>query len=138
MIIDNRVYAYIFAILLLLELCETFLSKEMIFTLVKSMVDWLFNFIKIIIKPKILLTFGIAWMITNGWSYIFVFVGVHFNNNWFLAVGSAYQAFLWLPITPEKIVTVAISIWLCKLFFPKDKKLQEQLRSLSPNNILKK
>ncbi|MCK9577316.1 MAG: hypothetical protein M0R51_15540, partial [Clostridia bacterium] len=80
MVIDNRIYAYIFAILLLLELCETFLTKEMVFTLVKSVVDWLFNFIKIIIKPKMLLTFGIAWMITNGWSYVAVFLGVYFDN----------------------------------------------------------
>lgn len=138
MIIDNRVYAYIFAILLLLELCETFLSKEMIFTLVKSMVDWLFNFIKIIIKPKILLTFGIAWMITNGWSYLAVFFGIYFDNKWLLGVGSAYQAFLWFPFTVEKVITIAIALVLSKVMFPKDKKLQEQLRSLSPNKILKK
>lgn len=138
MIIDNRVYAYIFAILLLLELCETFLSKEMIFTLVKSMVDWLFNFIKIIIKPKILLTFGIAWMITNGWSYLAVFFGIYFDNKWLLGIGSAYQAFLWFPFTVEKVITIAIALLLSKFMFPKDKKLQEQLRSLSPNNILKK
>lgn len=138
MVIDNHIYAYIFAILLLLELCETFLTKEMVFTLVKSVVDWLFNFIKIIIKPKMLLTFGIAWMITNGWSYIFVFVGIRFNNNWFLGIGTAYQAFLWFPFTVEKVVTVAIAIVLSKFLFPKDKKLQDELKALSPSNILKK
>ncbi len=138
MVIDNRIYAYIFAILLLLELCETFLTKEMVFTLVKSVVDWLFNFIKIIIKPKMLLTFGIAWIITNGWSYIFVFVGIHFNNNWLLGIGTAYQAFLWFPFTVEKVVTVAIAIVLSKFLFPKDKKLQDELKALSPSNILKK
>ena len=76
-------------------------------------------------------------MITNGWSYIFVIVGIYFRNNWLLGIGGAYQTFLWLPFTPEKIVTVAISIWLGKLFFPKDKKLQARLLKLSPKNILK-
>ena len=32
------------------------------------------------------------------------------------------MAFLWLPISPEKIVTVGISIALLKFLFPNDQK----------------
>ena len=37
-----------------------------------------------------------------------------------IALGGGYMAFLWLPISPEKVVTVAIAIWLLKVLFPTD------------------
>lgn len=131
---DYRLGVYLIALLIILNLL---LTKELAIKIGKNLLQWLFSLLVIFTSPKILLTFGIAWMITNGWSYIFVFLGIHFRNNLLLGIGSAYQTFLWLPITPEKIVTVAISIWLGKLFFPKDKKLQARLLKLSPKNIVK-
>ena len=59
-------------------------------------------------NPRLLLCLGIAWMI---------------------AVGGAYLTFLWLPISPEKIVTVAIAILLLRLFFPKDTRTLAVLQS---------
>lgn len=132
--LDYRLGVYLLALLIILNLL---LTKEIAIKIGKNLLQWLFSLLVIFTSPKILLTFGIAWMITNGWSYIFVFLGVHFRNNWLLGIGSAYQTFLWIPITPEKIVTVAISIWLGKLFFPKDKKLQARLLKLNPKNIVK-
>lgn len=78
--------------------------------------------IQFIINPRLLLCFGIAWLITNGWSYIMLGLGTYFQIGWMMAVASGYLAFLWLPISPEKIVTVAISIALLKLLFPRDEK----------------
>ena len=75
-----------------------------------------------IANPRLLLCFGIAWMITNGWSYILIGLGTFFDINWMIAVGSAYLAFLWLPISPEKIITIPIAITLLRLLFPKDEK----------------
>ena len=75
-----------------------------------------------IANPRLLLCFGIAWMITNGWSYILIGLGTFFDINWMVAVGSAYLAFLWLPISPEKIITIPIAITLLRLLFPKDEK----------------
>ena len=98
---------------------------------------WLKALAKILITPKMLLTFGIAWMITNGWSYLFVFFGIKFGIKWMLSIGVGYQAFLWLPFTAEKIITVAIAIWLGKIIFPHDHYLQDKLAALSPKNIIK-
>lgn len=80
------------------------------------------KFVQFIANPRLLLCFGIAWMITNGWSYIMIGIGTFFEIKWMIAVGSAYLAFLWLPISPEKILTIAISIGLLRWLFPKDEK----------------
>ncbi len=73
-----------------------------------------------ILNPRLLLCFGIAWMITNGWSYIMLAVGTAFSIPWMIAVASAYLTILWLP-SPEKILTCAIAILLLRLLFPRDK-----------------
>ena len=78
--------------------------------------------IQFLLNPKLLLCVLIAWMITNGWSYVFIFLGTYFKIGWMLKIGSAYLAFLWFPFTPEKIVTIAIAIALLHLLFPNDKK----------------
>lgn len=78
--------------------------------------------IQFIVNPRLLLCFGIAWLITNGWSYIFVGIGTYWKIEWMIAVGSGYLAILWLPITPEKIITVSISIALLRTLFPNDQK----------------
>ena len=69
-------------------------------------------------------------MITNGWSYVFLGVGAFYGIDWMTAVGASYLAFLWLPVTPEKIITVAIAVFLLKRLFPKDKKTLAYLVSL--------
>lgn len=76
--------------------------------------------LKFILNPRLLLCFGIAWMITNGWSYLMLAVGTWLGVPWMIAVASAYLAILWLP-SPEKILTCAIAILLLRLLFPKDK-----------------
>ncbi|MBE6699640.1 MAG: hypothetical protein E7584_05335 [Ruminococcaceae bacterium] len=83
---------------------------------------WAKKLIGFLLNPRFLLCFGLAWMITNGWCYVFVGVGTIYEIGWMFAVGTAYLAFLWLPFTPEKIVTVFISIALLKWIFPKDEK----------------
>lgn len=91
-----------------------------------SLKKWLWVFI----NPRFLLCFCIGWLITNGWSYILFTIGTINNIGWMVAVSSAYLAFLWLPISPEKIVTVAIAIFLLKLMFPKDEKTLGVLKEL--------
>ena len=80
------------------------------------------KFFQFLFNPKFLLCFGLGWLITNGWSYIMFAVGTYFQIGWMIAVSGAYLTFLWLPISPEKIVTLAIAIFLLKLLFPKDEK----------------
>ena len=81
-------------------------------------------------NPRLLLCLGLAWLITNGWSYIMLGLGILFDIAWMQAVASAYLAFLWIPVTPEKILTVLIAIFFLKRFFPKDEKTLAYLVSL--------
>ncbi len=82
-----------------------------------------------IANPRLLLCIGVAWMITNGWSYILFGFGTYFEIPWMIAVGGAYLTFLWLPVSPEKIVTFGIAIGLLRWFFPNDQKTLAVLRN---------
>lgn len=81
-----------------------------------------------ITNPRLLLCFGMAWMITNGWSYVLTGLGVWLGIGWMTAVGSAYLTFLWLPVSPEKLITFAIAIALLRFLFPNDQKTLAVLR----------
>lgn len=78
--------------------------------------------LQFIANPRLLLCIAIAWFITNGWSYVMLGIGTYYNIEWMIAVSGAYLAFLWLPVSPEKIITFAIAIALLRLLFPNDKK----------------
>ena len=80
----------------------------------------LYDYIKPFLNWRFIISFGIAWMITNGWSYVFVILGPILQLKWMTTVGLSYQAFLWLPVTPEKLVTIPIAIWFHRILFPKD------------------
>ena len=81
-------------------------------------------------NPHLLLCLLIAWLITNGWSYILFALGTWLQISWITAVAGAYLTFLWLPVSPEKLVTVAIAIFLLKRLFPNDQKTLAVLRQL--------
>ena len=81
-----------------------------------------------IANPLLILCFLIGWIITNGWSYIMFGVGTYLGIEWMIAVSGAYLAFLWLPVSPEKIVTCAIAIALLRWLFPGDTKTLAVLR----------
>ena len=78
--------------------------------------------IDFILNPRLLLCFAAGWMITNGWSYVFIVMGTMFDIKWMSAIGAGYLAFLWLPFSAEKIITCAIAIYFLKKFFPHDTK----------------
>jgi hypothetical protein len=73
---------------------------------------------KTLFNRKTLICFGLAWMITNGWAYIMLGLGMLLKIRILTVISSGYLTFLWLPCTPEKIVTVAISCKLLKILFP--------------------
>ncbi len=94
--------------------------------------------IQFILNPKLLLCIAIAWFITNGWSYVLFAIGFYLKIDWMTAVAGAYLTFLWLPISPEKIITLAIALWLLKRLFPYDKKTLAvliELRDKARNTI---
>lgn len=73
--------------------------------------------IKPFLTPKMFISFGIAWVITNGWSYVAILIGWLFGINLLMTIGIGYQAFLWLPFTIEKPITFAIAIFIHKTLF---------------------
>ena len=79
------------------------------------------NYLKPFLSIKFLVCFFLAWMITNGWSYIFLAIGYLKDIDWMLNVALAYQAFLWLPVTPEKLITIPIAMWFNFRLFKDDK-----------------
>lgn len=79
---------------------------------------------------KFLVSFGIAWMITNGWCYLFMIFGKVFDIGWMFGVGTAYAAFLYMPFTPEKLITIPMAMGFQKLLFRKDERLQQQFLNM--------
>lgn len=96
-------------------------TREKLKTCLRHMKSFLLN-------PRLLLCLAIAWMITNGWSYILFGIGMLLKINWMRVAGGAYMSFLWLPFTPEKLLTLLIAIGLLRLFFPKDERTLGVLR----------
>ena len=90
-----------------------------------------------ILNPRLLLCFCMAWLITNGWSYILFAVGTRYGINWLITLSGAYLAFLWLPLSPEKLATFALAILFMRFFFPNDQKTLGKLRELH-QKIIKK
>ncbi|MBE6824955.1 MAG: hypothetical protein E7513_06380 [Ruminococcaceae bacterium] len=103
--------------------------------ILKSLKKWLM----VILNPRLLLCIFIAWMITNGWSYVFTVIGTLLEIPWMIITGGAYMSLLWVPFTPEKILTVIIAVFLMRLIFPNDKKtigvLREELSKLKATYI---
>ena len=81
-----------------------------------------------LLNPHLVLCVGIAWLITNGWSYIGAALGPVLGWDWLTAVSAAYLAMLWFPFTPEKILTALIAIWLLKKLYPDDQRTLQVLR----------
>ena len=86
--------------------------------------------LQFITNPRLLFCLLIAWFITNGWSYLLFGIGTYFKITWMTAIASAYLAFLWLPVSPEKLVTLAIALALLRRLFPNDQKTLAVLKQL--------
>lgn len=97
--------------------------KQKIKTLIKKTLQFIMN-------PRLLLCLGIAWMITNGWSYVLFALGTILKIHWMIVVAGGYMAFLWLPVSPEKLVTIAIAILLLNRLFPNDEKTLGTLKEM--------
>lgn len=104
--------------------------------MIKKLTGWLKKAAQFLLNPRFLLCFGIGWMITNGWSYILFGLGTWLEIEWMIAVAGAYLALLWFPFSPEKLVTVAIAIFLLRWLFPNDQKTLAVL--IDMKNKLKK
>jgi len=88
------------------------------------------KWIQLLLNPRFLLCFGIGWMITNGWAYVLLGFGALLDIGWASAIAGAYLTLLWIPMTPEKLLTVAIAILLLRWLFPNDQKTLGVLREM--------
>lgn len=68
------------------------------------------------------ISFLLAWTITNGWCYVFIILGSTLNIKWMKITGWSYLAFLWLPTTPEKLITIPLGVGIKKILFKRRKK----------------
>ena len=95
--------------------------------------------LQFIANPRLLLCVVIAWFITNGWSYLLFGIGTYFEIGWMGGIASASLAFLWLPVSPEKVVTFAIAIALLRWLFPNDEKTLAVLKQFheKAKNVIK-
>lgn len=94
--------------------------------------------LRLFLNWRFAVSFGMAWMITNGWAYLFVFFGNQFDISWMKIIGTSYVAFLYIPITPEKLITIPIAIGIQKFLFPKDTKTLKEIEGLKIKRKKKK
>lgn len=86
---------------------------------IKPILKDLYNAIKPYLTPTMIISFGIAWFITNGWCYLLIIIG----RGWVRAIALAYAGFLYLPFTVEKPITIWIATMLQKKLFERKKKI---------------
>ena len=89
--------------------------------------------LRVVLNPRALLCFGLAWIVTNGWAYIALALGTLLSVEWLQWVAGVYLSLLWFPFTPEKLITVCLSLLLLRWFFPNDKETLGVLRELHRN-----
>ena len=88
--------------------------------------------IKTYISPflnwRILIIYVPIWFIMSGWTYLFIYLGTKYKIGWMLAAGTFWATVLWLPFTPEKLITVPLTLYLyVKLFGSGNEKLERML-----------
>lgn len=91
--------------------------------------------IKIYLKPffnwRFLVSYFIPFMLINGWAWIGVFLMPVIGSNWFTIAATTWLGILWLPCTPEKLITIPLAIFIhTKIFGPKDPKTREDLEKM--------
>ena len=88
--------------------------------------------IKTYISPflnwRILVIYLPIWFLMSGWTYLFIYLGTRHHVGWMLAAGTFWATILWLPFTPEKLITVPLTLYLyVKLFGSGNDKLERML-----------
>ncbi len=83
------------------------------------------------VKPyatlKMIPCLALAWLITNGWAYVFIVVGPALGIKWMTIAGSTWAAILWMPFTPEKpLLTIPLSLLFYRVFYREKFKSKEK------------
>ena len=98
---------------------------------------WLY--IKPFLTWRIIVCYLPFWFLATGWAWVFSAIG----KGWLRSFAITWLGILWLPICPEKIITIPLAIWLHIKIFPNhsvpkelEKKLAEE-KSKFKNHIIK-
>ena len=67
--------------------------------------DKLRPWLRALTNPHLLISLVIAWFITNGWAYCAVGIGWYLDIPALLRIGTVWLGLLWVPGTPEKLLT---------------------------------
>lgn len=95
----------------------------------KRFFAWLWKYLKPFTNFRFLISFGIAWLITNGIWYIMAFVPMNLPD-WLVWISRSYVAFLYIPTTPEKLITIPMAIFFQTQLFKNDTKTKKQLQDM--------
>ena len=72
--------------------------------------------IKTYISPflnwRILIIYLPIWFLMSGWTYLFSYLGTKHHISWMLASGTFWATILWLPMTPEKLITIPLTLFI--------------------------
>lgn len=92
----------------------------------KRFIKWLLKYLRPFANWRFVISFGLAWIITNGIWYAFAFVPMRLPD-WLVWFARSYIAFLYIPTTPEKLITIPLAIFIQLLLFRNDVKTRKQL-----------
>lgn len=94
----------------------------------------IWNKIIIYLKPfldwKFLVSYLIPFSLINGWAWVGTFLLPIIGSNWFTIAASTWLAILWMPWTPEKLITIPMAIWIHHLLFKNDKKTKIKMQKM--------
>ena len=94
----------------------------------------IWNKIIIYLKPfldwKFLVSYLIPFSLVNGWAWVGTFLLPIIGSNWFTIAASTWLTILWMPWTPEKLVTIPMAIWIHHLLFKNDKKTKIKMQKM--------
>ena len=79
---------------------------------------------------RILIIYVPIWFLMSGWTYLFIYLGTRHHVGWMLAAGTFWATLLWLPITPEKLITIPLTLWIYIRWRNKEDTVSNQLQCM--------
>ena len=87
------------------------------------------------LKLKFIISYLIPFAIVNGWAWVGSSLFAIGWVNWFTVAAVTWLGILWLPWTPEKLITIPVAIWIHTRLFRNDTATRIQLDALHAEAI---
>lgn len=82
-----------------------------------NVLNFFIELLRLFKRPTLFISFAIAWFFTNGHAYALFGIGIAFHIEWMKWYGGTYLAILWMPFTPEKLITIPLAFYIEKILF---------------------